>query len=232
MAKIMNTTAPATAWLCWWRTPPRNVGASALKMPSTGRQRTPPPRRRRTRRGPMLGEAEAGKADGEPLTSQHRFGTHATTRAATAKKPRYTSNTSTVGRGKYCANRPAISGPRPSPPVLTTVETMEARRGFAGPSMSVSAAVAVPVMRPAENPDRTRPKKEPPHGRGDDEHHRAEGAERQSGPEYRSAPDLVGSTSGEDQGGQHARRVGGEDQGDHPGGKVPLALPDDVEGGG
>ena len=46
--------------------------------------------------------------------------------------------------------------------MLTTVETIDARRGFAGPSMSVSAAVAVPVMRPAEKPDRTRPKKSHP----------------------------------------------------------------------
>ena len=46
--------------------------------------------------------------------------------------------------------------------MLTTVETTDARRGFTGPSMSVRAAVAVPVMRPAEKPDRTRPKKSHP----------------------------------------------------------------------
>ena len=83
-------------------------------------------------------------------------------RAATTKKAKYTSYTNTVGWGKYCANRPAMSGPRPSPPVLATVATMDARRGFADPNMSVSAAVAVPVIRPAEKPDRTRPKKSHP----------------------------------------------------------------------
>ncbi len=40
--------------------------------------------------------------------------------------------------------------------------TIDARRGFAGPSISVSAAVAVPVMRPADKPDRTRPTKSNP----------------------------------------------------------------------
>ena len=78
-------------------------------------------------------------------------------------------------------------------------QTTDARRGFAGPSMSVSAAVAVPVMRPAEKPDRTRPKKSHPTDGGDDEHHRAERAERESGPEHWPAPNLVGGTSREDQ---------------------------------
>ena len=89
-------------------------------------------------------------------------GTQATARAAAANKAKYTSNTSTVGRAKYWANRPATSGPRPRPPVLTTVETTDARRGFTGPSMSMRAAVAVPVIRPADKPDKERPTKSHP----------------------------------------------------------------------
>ena len=40
--------------------------------------------------------------------------------------------------------------------MFTTVATMEARRPAPAGLSSVSAAVAVPVMRPADSPERTR----------------------------------------------------------------------------
>lgn len=61
-----------------------------------------------------------------------------------------------------------FSGPRPRPPVLATVTTREVCHGFARRGMPVSA-VAVPVIRPAEKPDRARPKKSHPTGRSQDE---------------------------------------------------------------
>jgi hypothetical protein len=49
---------------------------------------------------------------------------------------------------------PAISGPRPIAPVLIAELTSAARRGSWDGSSSASAAVAVPCVRPAENPER------------------------------------------------------------------------------
>ena len=74
-----------------------------------------------------------------------------------ASTPRYTSNTSSVGSGRYWAKSPAISGPSPAPVILAAVATSDDRREADSWTISVSAAVEAPVIRPADSPDRTRP---------------------------------------------------------------------------
>ena len=50
-----------------------------------------------------------------------------------------------------------MSGPRPRPPIFAAVATSDARRLARAGTSSVSAAVAVPVISPADSPDRIRP---------------------------------------------------------------------------
>ncbi len=75
---------------------------------------------------------------------------------------RYTANTSVVGCGAYWANSPAMSAPRPRPPMFAAVATSDARRPAEAGTSSVSAAVAVPVMSPADSPDTIRPARSTP----------------------------------------------------------------------
>jgi hypothetical protein len=56
----------------------------------------------------------------------------------------------------YWANRPATSGPSPSPVRLATEATTAARRRSARGCGSASAAVTVPVANPAASPLNTR----------------------------------------------------------------------------
>ena len=86
----------------------------------------------------------------------------ATATAPTASKTKYTSKTSTVRFGRKLREQTGNEGTEAEAAMLTTVATSDARRGFAGPSISVNAAVPVPVMRPAEKPDSTRPTKSHP----------------------------------------------------------------------
>src|SRR5260370_15783600 len=76
---------------------------------------------------------------------------------ATVTSPSWTAKGSTVGWGAYWAISAASSGPRPGPPMLAVVDTSDARRPEPGRAASVSAAVAVPVISPADSPDSTRP---------------------------------------------------------------------------
>jgi hypothetical protein len=49
-----------------------------------------------------------------------------------------------------------MSGPSAAPAVFAAVATIDARRAADARSISLSAAVAVPVIRPADTPDRIR----------------------------------------------------------------------------
>ena len=76
--------------------------------------------------------------------------------AAAPRKTRKTSKTSTVGCGRYWANSPAMSGPRAPAPLFAVVATIDARRESEAWTISLSAAVAAPVIRPADTPDKIR----------------------------------------------------------------------------
>ena len=49
-----------------------------------------------------------------------------------------------------------MSGPSAAPPVVAAVATSDARREEDSLTVSVSAAVAAPVIRPADTPERIR----------------------------------------------------------------------------
>jgi cytochrome d ubiquinol oxidase subunit I len=76
--------------------------------------------------------------------------------AAAARRPKKTSKTSTVGCGRYWAKSPVMSGPSAAPPVVAAVATSDARREEDSLTVSVSAALAAPVIRPADTPERIR----------------------------------------------------------------------------
>ena len=67
--------------------------------------------------------------------------------AAAPRKIRKTSKTSTVGCGRYWANSPAMSGPRAPAPLFTVVATIDSHREAEAWTISLSAAVAAPVIR-------------------------------------------------------------------------------------
>ena len=154
-ANIANTTAPATAWLLTCMMLPRKVGASALNSPSRLKAENPAAMAARNSLRPRSGRPRPVKRRAGRRRGLTVSGTMARLSAATASTPRYTSKTKVVGCGAYCANSPATRGPRPSPPMFAAVAASEARRPAV--HSSVSAAVAVPVIRPADSPDRTRP---------------------------------------------------------------------------
>jgi hypothetical protein len=153
-AKMPNTTAPATAWLCTCMMLPRKVGASALNSPSRLKAENPAAIAARNSLRPRSGRPRPAKRRAGRRRGLTVSGIMARLRAARTRTPRYTSKTKVVGWGAYCANSPAMRGPRPRPPMFAAVAASEARRP--GHS-SVSAAVAVPVIRPADTPDTTRP---------------------------------------------------------------------------
>ncbi len=68
-----------------------------------------------------------------------------------------TMNGSRSGAGAYCTSSPARIGPALSPPMLAMVATAGARLCQVDGAASMTAAVAVPVNRPADSPDSTRP---------------------------------------------------------------------------
>ncbi len=154
---MKNTTAPATARLSWSSTVARNDGANELKSPRRVKAENPANDAARNSPWPCVGMPRplnryVSRLLGSTVSGETRRKT-----AATTSKPRYTSNTKTVGFGPYSAKSPATSGPRPSPPMLAPVDASEARRPDVGPARSVNAAVAVPVINPAARPERTRP---------------------------------------------------------------------------
>ena len=150
--------------------------------------------------------------------------------AAAASTPRYTTNTKVVACGAYWANSPATSGPRPRPPMFAAVAASDARRS---PGLSsVSAAVAVPVTRPADSPDRTRPTASTLHVGGQDEHDRAQRTGAEGHGQHRLAPGLIRGPARQQQGGQDAGRVHRVDHRHDGGGEMPLILVDDVQRGG
>jgi hypothetical protein len=83
-------------------------------------------------------------------------GTSGRMMAAAARTARYAAKTSVVGCGAYWANSPATRGPSPRPPMFAAVATSDARRLAEAGISSVSVAVAVPVIRPADSPDTIR----------------------------------------------------------------------------
>ena len=132
----------------------RDAAHQCLESARAGRrQRMRPPRRRRTHPGPARGcrGRRSAHRQRRGLTVSGTRNKHTPAAASTA---RYTSNTRTVGCGPNWAKSPAMSGPRPRPPMFTTVATSDARRLAEAGTSSVSAAVAVPVIRPADSPDR------------------------------------------------------------------------------
>ena len=148
-----------------------------------------------------------------------------------ARTARYTSKTSVVGCGAYWANSPATSGPRPRPPMFAAVATSDARRPAGAGISSVSAAVAVPVIRPADSPETIRAAMSAADVGGQDEHDRAQRAGRQGHGHDRLAPGLVRGPPGQQQGGQHRRGVDGEGHRHHGRGEMPAGLVDDVQRG-
>jgi hypothetical protein len=120
------------------------------------------------------------------------------------------------GPGRPCSRRwpPATPGARPE----------------AGIS-SVSAAVAVPVIRPADSPETTRASDEHADAGSQDEQDRAQRAGREGHGHDRPAPGLVRRPSGQQQGNEHRRGVDGERHRHRGRGEMPAALVDDVQRG-
>ena len=135
-----------------------------------------------------------------------------------------------VGSDEYCASSPAIRGPRPRPPMLAVVETSERAEPEPDRAVSVSAAVAVPVINPADRPDSTRPREQPADTGREDERHRAGDAQHNCRRQHRTPANLVRHTPGAQQRCEHAHCVDGEDQRDETGREMPLCLVDNVQG--
>jgi hypothetical protein len=156
-AKARKTTAPATAWLVSCSTPTRNVGTSALNSPSRENAAKPANPAAMNSARPACGiprPRNLSDSAERPLTVS---GTTSRPSPATATSPSWTTKGSTVGSGAYWDSSPASSGPRARPPRLAADETSDARRPAPGRAVSVSAAVAVPVISPADRPESTRP---------------------------------------------------------------------------
>ena len=123
-----------------------------------------------------------------------------------------------------------MSGPRPRPPMFAAVAASDARRS---PGLSsVSAAVAVPVTRPADSPDRTRPTASTPTSGARMNSDRAQRTGAEGHGQHRLAPGLIRGPARQQQGGQHAGRVHRVDHRHDGGGEMPLVLVDDVQRGG
>lgn len=84
-------------------------------------------------------------------------GTSHTATIASTASTMWTRNGSCNGCGAYCTSRPATTGPAPSPPMLATVAPAAACSRRSSGTDSTTAAVAVPVKMPADNPDSSRP---------------------------------------------------------------------------
>ena len=156
-AKARKTTAPATAWLVSCSTPTRNVGTSALNSPSRENAAKPANPAAMNAARPCCGIPRPRNLRDSAERALTVSGTTSRPSPAAATSPSWTTNGSTVGSGAYWASRPASSGPRASPPRLAADETSDARRPAPGRAVSVSAAVAVPVISPADRPESTRP---------------------------------------------------------------------------
>src|SRR3984885_11010940 len=222
-AKARKTTAPATAWLVSCSTPTRNVGTSALKSPSRENAAKPAKPAAMNAARPCCGMPSPRNLRDSAERALTVSGTTSRPSPATATSPSWTTKGSTVGLGAYWASSPASSGPRARPPRLAAEETRDARRPAPGDAVSVSAAVAVPVINP--------PDEQPADVRREDERHRADDAQADRRRQHRTPANLIGRTPGEQQGGEHGDRVRGEDQRDEAGREVPLPLVDHVQRG-
>ena len=80
---------------------------------------------------------------------------------------------------------------------------------------STIVAVATPVNTPADTPDSSRPANRAGEAVRDQEHQGTGRGHAEPGEQHGLAPDLVRQPSDQQQRGQHADRVGREDDGDH-----------------
>ena len=119
-----------------------------------------------------------------------------------------------AGSRAYCASSPASNGPHPSPSMFAPVATSVPRPGRSGGAKSTSVAVAVPVKIPADRPERTRPISSGAEPLRQQEHDRAERRQRDPRRQHGAPPDLVGQPADQQQRGDHAGGVGGEDHRD------------------
>ena len=230
--KIMNTTAPATAWLCSMENTAEKRGRQCAEDPQqteagegghAGRHELVPSR---------IGEIEAAEANGQSLTRGHRLGhRHHGNGCDRQKSQVHLEDEDRRVRtvlGEQAGNQRAE-------PEATGV----CRRGHQGGLPRISASQHLGEGggpgaghetggEAGQDPGG----EQPADGRSHDEHDGAASAEGEGGSEHISASDLIGGASGEEQGGEHAGRIDGKDQGHHAGGEVPLALVDDIERGG
>ena len=220
-AKIANTTAPPTAWLSSWSTPPRKLGASTLNSPSREKARTRRPRRRRTR-GDRRPVSEPGKPKREPLAVRHRLRDEDQTHGGDRQEGQVDLEHE---HRRIWAVLGEESGDQRTEPQPAHVG---GRRHHRSPPRG-RARVGLGQRR--RRGARSEPGREAGQDATDeeqaqigskDEHDRACGAQGQRREENRPSPHLVGRPTGQQQGGQDAGRVGGEDHGDDPGGEVPV----------
>src|SRR5690242_17088732 len=154
-AKIEQAMAPATARLSVPMTPARNDGATAVYRPSTANPAN-------AASAAMTNTARTSAGTESRCTPMLPAlsavsGTTRTAMPAMTASAMWMRNGTCSGCGAYCASRPASSGPVPRPPMVAIVATVAARECQRGGAASMMAAVAVPVNRPADNPDSTRP---------------------------------------------------------------------------
>lgn len=155
----MKTTVPETAGSLTPTTSLRKLGATEVNRPRVANPAKPA----------MAAGTKAGRTDGGtcnrrgrrevPVRSRTVSGISRTPTTAAATRARSTRNTWWSGSGAYCAIRPASSGPLPRPPMLAAVAISVADPDHRRGASSTTAAVAVPVNRPADSPDSTRPAK-------------------------------------------------------------------------
>src|SRR5262245_58386732 len=147
--------SPATAWLPMPTTWETNDGATAANSPVTAKHANAA--REATTK---TARTSAGTDNRCTPIVPVRFevsGTISTATPASKASTMCTMKLRCSGAGAYWTSRPASRGPMPSPPMLATVATAAALvRQFSG-AASMTAAVAVPVKMPADNPDKTRP---------------------------------------------------------------------------
>ena len=146
---------PATAWFPMPTTLARKAGATEVNSPVTEKPANAA-RAAVTNTPRTCGGTESRWKPIAPDLLEVS-GTTSTATAASTTSTMCTTKVSCSGAGAYCASTPARTGPAPSPPMLATVATAGARSRQFGGAASITAAVPVPVNRPADRPDSTRP---------------------------------------------------------------------------
>ena len=208
--RIVDATAPATAWFSMPTTSETNAGATdgeQSRYRKTMRMRLL--RRRRTHFAPL--RARKGVVyqcvrcvATFPARSAPRRPRGSSSRCARRKPSRR-------GCGAYWTSSPARSGPPPRPATLAIVATAEALVCQCGGAASITAAVAVPVKDAGRKPRQQATDQKERHRIGHQEHDGTGEREHDSDEKHRAPADRIGPAAERNQRRQHPCGISRED---------------------